>query len=548
MSIRQESASKWLNNKLTGVRGQYASATLFTLLSAGCFVAFSWFLSEFAASWLDNGIIVYEKILIASFFLTGRYIFAHLETRFNYNAGNSIVDEIKKELLPILLHNSKLNSTDSALYITKISDDIKPYFAFFVPYSVATVVVSIFLLLICFFIEKWVALILMISLLVIPIQMAVIGIGAETIHKKHTQLFIKYSAIFYNRLKTIAEIINLDNFKTQYHFLSRKGDELNEATINIMGVAILSSAILELFVTIAIAAVAIYLGMSLMGIMNGPNYGKGYNFGTALFLLAITPYFFFYIRKFVSAYHDRNKALAAAELLMPLTKHHNKMRSVNLEETYFSLEVNKLNFSYPNSPVKVLNNIHKKFPKKGLVLVKGISGSGKSTFLKICAGSLSVNDGYISVNKKDNSWSELWLKENTSYMNQFPFIFDGSLRYNVFLKKEIEESNDYPSFLNRILEKKENGWNTNLTHNGIQLSGGERQLVTLARMMLHQKQIAILDEPTASLDSETTAVIISEVVNMAKKRLVIIASHERRFELVADNIVNLNWGEQIEYA
>lgn len=548
MSIRQESASKWLNNKLTGVRGQYASATLFTLLSAGCFVAFSWFLSEFAASWLDNGIIVYEKILIASFFLTGRYIFAHLETRFNYNAGNSIVDEIKKELLPILLHNSKLNSTDSALYITKISDDIKPYFAFFVPYSVATVVVSIFLLLICFFIEKWVALILMISLLVIPIQMAVIGIGAETIHKKHTQLFIKYSAIFYNRLKTIAEIINLDNFKTQYHFLSRKGDELNEATINIMGVAILSSAILELFVTIAIAAVAIYLGMSLMGIMNGPNYGKGYNFGTALFLLAITPYFFFYIRKFVSAYHDRNKALAAAELLMPLTKHHNKMRSVNLEETYFSLEVNKLNFSYPNSPVKVLNNIHKKFPKKGLVLVKGISGSGKSTFLKICAGSLSVNDGYISVNKKDNSWSELWLKENTSYMNQFPFIFDGSLRNNVFLKKEIEESNDYPSFLNRILEKKENGWNTNLTHNGIQLSGGERQLVTLARMMLHQKQIAILDEPTASLDSETTAVIISEVVNMAKKRLVIIASHERRFELVADNIVNLNWGEQIEYA
>lgn len=315
-----------------------------------------------------------------------------------------------------------------------------------------------------------------------------------------------------------------------------------------MGVAILSSAILELFVTIAIAAVAIYLGMSLMGIMNGPNYSKGYDFGTALFLLAITPYFFFYIRKFVSAYHDRNKALAAAELLMPLTKHHNKMRSVNLEETYFSLEVNKLNFSYPNSPVKVLNNIHKKFPKKGLVLVKGISGSGKSTFLKICAGSLSVNDGYISVNKKDNSWSELWLKENTSYMNQFPFIFDGSLRNNVFLKKEIEESNDYPSFLNRILEKKENGWNTNLTHNGIQLSGGERQLVTLARMMLHQKQIAILDEPTASLDSETTAVIISEVVNMAKKRLVIIASHERRFELVADNIVNLNWGEQIEYA
>lgn len=123
--------------------------------------------------------------------------------------------------------------------------------------------------------------------------MAVIGIGAEAIHKKHIQLFLKYSAVFYNRLKTISEIVNLNNFKSQYRFLSRKSDELNEATTNVMKIAVLSSAVLELFVTIAIATIAIYLGMSLMGIMNGPNYGKGYDFGTSLFLLTITPYFFF---------------------------------------------------------------------------------------------------------------------------------------------------------------------------------------------------------------------------------------------------------------
>jgi ATP-binding cassette, subfamily C, bacterial CydD len=66
------------------------------------------------------------------------------------------------------------------------------------------------------------------------------------------------------------------------------------------------------------AAVAIYLGMSLLGIMPGSKYGKGYDFHIALFLLMLTPYFFFYMRKFVSAYHDRNKALASAKLLMPL--------------------------------------------------------------------------------------------------------------------------------------------------------------------------------------------------------------------------------------
>ena len=548
MSAKQESASKWLGKRMSDARGNYIIASIFTLLSSGCFVVFSWYLSIFVASWLDNGIILPKLMIYASIFLAGRYIFAHLESRSNYYAGNEIVADIKKDLFPVLLRDSNLDSTSSALYVTKISDDLRPYFAFFVPYSVATAVVSIVLLVICFMVEKWVAIILLISLLVIPMQMAVIGIGAESIHKKHTNLFLKYSAVFYNRLQTIAEIVNLNNFKPQYKFLSRKSDELNKATTNVMKVAILSSAVLELFVTIAIAAIAIYLGMSLMGIMNGENYGKGYDFGTALFLLTITPYFFFYLRKFVSAYHDRNRALAAAELLIPLLTLDKEEYFLDEGEAFKDIQICNLNFSYPDSPVKVLHNINQEFPNKGLVLIKGISGSGKSTLLKICAGSLVVREGIVSVNGKENDWSRQWLKVNSSYMNQFPFLFDGTLRYNVFLNKDFNGKESYPHFLNRILDKKEDGWDTTLSHNGKQLSGGERQLVTLARMMLHPRPIAILDEPTANLDADTTGIIISEIVEMAKERLVIVASHEQKFEAVADAILNLNWGEKMAYA
>ncbi len=548
MSVKQESASKWLGKRMSGERGTYAIASLCTLLSASSFVVFSWYLSIFASEWLDNGVVRPNTLLLASAFLAGRYLFAYMESRLNYRAGNAIVADIKKRLYPVLLKNSKLDSTSSALYMTKISDDLKPYYAFFVPYSVATVVVSLLLLVICFWIEKWVAIILMVSLLVIPMQMAVIGIGAESIHKRHTQLFLKYSAVFYNRLKTIAEIVNLNNFKSQYNFLSRKSDELNKATTNVMKVAILSSAVLELFVTIAIAAIAIYLGMSLLGIMNGPNYGKGYDFGTALFLLTITPYFFFYLRKFVSAYHDRNRALASADLLMPLLVKESEPFVADINEEFEVLKIEGLNFSYPDSPVKVLHNIHHTFPQKGLVLIKGISGSGKSTLLKICTGSLSAEEGVVSVNGKDNQWSRQWLDTNSSYMNQYPFILDGTLRYNLFLKKEASGKEVFPDFMNLILSKKENGWDTVLSHNGTQLSGGERQLVTLARMMLHPAQIAILDEPTANLDENTTEIIINEIVNMSRNRLVIVASHEQRFESVANTIVNLNWGEQMSYA
>lgn len=547
MSSNQENASRWLGKKIAEAKGAYISASAFTILSAGCFVIFCWYLSEFAASWLNEGVILPNTLLFALLFLTGRYLLAHFASLFNYNAGNIIVSKIKKELYPILLNNSKQDSVSSTLLVTRVSDDLKPFYAFFIPYAMASVMVSSFLLVICFWVEKWVALALMVSLVVIPMQMIVIGLGAESLHKKHINLFLKYSAVFYNRLQTIAEIVNLDNLKPQYSFLSKKSKELNNATTNVMRVAILSSAVLELFVTICIAFIAIYLGMSLLGIMTGPNYGKGYDFRMALFLLTLAPYFFFYLRKFVSAYHDRNKALASAKLIIPILNDAVRMQHSDTDEALRDFEINGLNFAYPDSPVKVLHNINLKLPTKGLVLVKGISGSGKSTLLKLCTGSLFAQEGSISVNGKSNEWSHQWLRVNSSYMNQFPFIFDGTLRYNVFLNLKNTSEDVYPEFLDKILAKKEDRWQAQLSHNGKQLSGGEKQLVTLARMMLHPRPIAILDEPTANLDEDTIGIIIPQIMKLAENKLVIVASHEKMFDAVADSIINLNWGEQMQY-
>lgn len=544
MSSKPESATRWLGKLMTEAKSSYAFASLMIVISAVCFVAFCWYLSDFAAMWLTTGKIMPEKLIYAALFLAGRYFFAHFSSLLNYRAGNEIVSKLKKQLYPLLLHDNKTDSVAGTLLVTRASDDLKPFFAFFVPYALASVLVGILLLVVSFWFEKWVAIILLVIFLVIPVQMMIIGVGAETLHKKHIDLFLRYSAVFYNRLQTIAEIVNLNNLKPQYEFLSKKSTALNKATTNVMQVAILSSAVLELFVTIAIAAIAIYLGMSLLGIMPGPSYGKGYDFQIALFLLMLAPYFFFYLRKFVSAYHDRNRALAAAKLLMPVLNKDSETLIADITEELNSIFIQNLNFAYPDTLVKVLHNIQLSLPSKGLVLVKGISGSGKSTLLKILSGSLAINEGSLSTNGHDNTWSQQWLSANSSYMNQFPFIFDGTLRYNVFLEKEAGSEYNYPSFLDKILAKKDTKWETELTHNGKQLSGGERQLITLARMLMHPKPVAILDEPTSNLDADTADIILEQVVQLAQNKLVIVASHEEKFEAIATKILNLNWGEQ----
>jgi len=544
MSSEQESASKWLAKSAKTAWVEYLTATVMIVLSATCFVAFSWYLSTFANAWLVNEQIRGSELIIAAAAIAGRYIFAHFASLLNYKAGNKIAFRIKQQLYPQLLADNSYDSVSATLMTTKASDDLKPFYSFFIPYAMASVTVGGLLLGISLWSDKWVGYALMVTFMVIPLQMVVVGLGAESLHKKHIDLFLKYAAVFYNRLQTIAEIVNLDNFKQQYRFLDRKSTELNKATTNVMSVAILSSAVLELFVTIAIAAVAIYLGMSLLGIMPGENYGKGYDFRKALFLLMLAPYFFFYLRKFVSAYHDRNRAVASAKIIMPVLQVVKNEEFNHKDEPFRLLKIENVSFAYPESPVKVLHNINLHLPQKGLVLVKGISGSGKSTLLKIIAGNLHVMNGKISVNGRDNQWSEQWLKHNTSYMNQFPFVFDGSLYYNVFLKEKEVDTQNFPPFLEKLLVKKENGWDTVLSHNGKQLSGGEKQLVTLARIILYPKPIAIMDEPTANLDAETTGIILEQIKQIAADRLVIVASHEDRFDAIADVTLNLNWGEQ----
>lgn len=541
-----ENTSRWLIQWVFDVKWAYIFASVFTLLSAGCFVVFSWFLSEFAAIWLVEDQVFPHILLYAFAFLTGRYVFAHFSSLINYQAGNTIVSKIKRKLYPRLLNNNESDSVSSTLLVTRVSDDLKPFFSFFIPHAIESVLVAIFLLIISLWLEVWVGLTLLVSIIVIPLLMKMIGTGATSLHKKHINLFMRYSAVFYNRLHTIAEIVNLDNLKSQYRFLSEKSKTLNIATTDVMRVAILSSAVLELFVSIAIAGVAVYLGLSLLGVIPGSNYGKGYDFRTALFLLILAPYFFFYVRKFVSAYHDRNKALASAKLLIPILMNNGEATIAEEKEKLDTLRINDLSYAYPDTMVKVLHDIHLDFPKKGLVLVKGISGSGKSTLLKILSGNLLVEDGVISVNGNSNLWSTQWLRANSSYMNQFPFLFDGTLRFNVFLNKESGTDSHYPGFLDKLLAKKEDGWQTMLSHNGKQLSGGEKQLVTLARMMLHPKPIAILDEPTASLDAGTVEIILKQIKKLSQSKLLIIASHEERFEAIATQVLNLNWGEQMD--
>ena len=201
--------------------------------------------------------------------------------------------------------------------------------------------------------------------------------------------------------------------------------------------------------------------------------------------------------------------------------------------------------------LEVLKGVDIEIAKGEIVSIVGPSGAGKTTLLQIL-GTLDRPDaGDVEVN--DVNFSKLNEKELAAFRNKhIGFIFqfhqllpEFTALENVMIPALIARK-DTKSVTARAKELIGYlGLSERMEHKPSELSGGEKQLVTLARMMLYPQPVAILDEPTANLDASTVEIILEQILKMSQERLVIVASHEDKFDAIATTVLQLNWGEQM---
>jgi ATP-binding cassette, subfamily C, bacterial CydD len=163
MVLKDESASRWLSKWMSEAKKFYITASALTLLSAGCFVVFSWYLSEFAASWLIYGQILPQTAFVCISISYRQICFCPFFVINQLQGGKYHCFQNQKEALSQIAQYSQSDSISSTLLVTRVSDDLKPFFSFFIPYATASVLVGILLLIVCFWFEKWVGIILFIS-------------------------------------------------------------------------------------------------------------------------------------------------------------------------------------------------------------------------------------------------------------------------------------------------------------------------------------------------------------------------------------------------
>jgi ATP-binding cassette subfamily C protein LapB len=242
-----------------------------------------------------------------------------------------------------------------------------------------------------------------------------------------------------------------------------------------------------------------------------------------------------------SGFSSLNKFMGTAE------ESHNAQLA--LESTTVDLNLRNVTVKFPGQDHPALKNIQMNIKAGERVALIGQMGSGKTTLLRLFASFLSLSDGRFLINGRDHAqWQPSDLRDSIAYVGQQPFLFRGSLRDNLRLGRHwISDEQCYAALktagIENLASQHSQGLSRAITEGGANLSGGQRQAVALARVMLTQPAIVLLDEPANGLDGNAEESLKTTVSRLPASTTVIIATHKTSLLPLANRIVLMHEGE-----
>ena len=317
--------------------------------------------------------------------------------------------------------------------------------------------------------------------------------------------------------------------KENYEFgrTERFINNLKDKVVKIETVLVRASPIMETLTGIMIALLIFYSGKLIMSGELGLN--NFFSFLAAM-MLAYQP-----VRSLATLNMSLNQGLAAARRILPLIDNENKIKELeNAKELKISkgeIRFEKVNFKYNKDEEEVLNDIDVFIEGGEMTSLVGHSGAGKSSLLNLIPRFYDRDDGDIKIDNQSIYETKIRsLRSNISLVAQDITLFDDTIRNNILYanpdasNEELNEAVKF-SYSKEFIEKLPNKFETLIGENGIRLSGGEKQRISIARAMLKKSSIILLDEATSSLDSDTETKIQEAIKLLTNNKTTLVIAH-----------------------
>ena len=249
------------------------------------------------------------------------------------------------------------------------------------------------------------------------------------------------------------------------------------------------------------------------------------------------------IRNLSSIYKEYYYAKNSLKRINTLLNYkHEKMNKTTNLNILGDIKINNLTFGYDEKHL-ILKNITIDIPKSTKLLILGSSGSGKSTLLKILYKYYQIERDKISINNYDiNDYSLLDIRKNITYISQNEFLYSDTIKNNIILDREVSEEEFLKicnlTYVTDIIKNNPLSYNMRLEENGINISGGERQRIILARALLKPAKIILINEIDINLERK----ILTNIFKIYFDKTIIIISHRLENISLYDKIINLENG------
>ena len=493
-------------------------------------------------------------LLFGSF--TARAVLIWLREQMGFKAGKTLRLHLRQQIIQKLLAvgpmslQQKPTGSWANLMLEQV-ENLHNFYARYLPQQFLSLIVPILILCVVFPINWAAGLILFSTLPLLPIFMALAGIKAVEANQRNIGVLSRMSGQFLDKLRGLETIRLFGQAEKQTEQIYQSTEEFRLSTMDVLKMAFLSSAVLEFFTAISIAVMAVYFGFTFLGELDFGGYGVAVGLFTGFFCLMLAPEFYQPLRELGVFYHDKAAAIAAADNIEAF-----------LNEEVLSHQVSQKDFQ--NQPLVIqakdcvvlsvqgkclTQPLNFEICEKQHIALVGQSGAGKSSLMNMLLGFLPY-EGSVTINGVELRELNLsqW-RAKLAWVGQNPQLIRGSLKENILLgNREVSEQS-----LEQALSRSkadEFVYRLGLEHqvqdSNAGISGGQAQRIAIARALLRDYELLMLDEPTASLDLQSEQQVLEALQHLSQQNTTLMITHRVEDLANCDEIWVMKKGEIIQ--
>ncbi|WP_333735980.1 thiol reductant ABC exporter subunit CydD [Streptomyces sp. IBSBF 2806] len=531
---------------------RYAGATRVFLVAvvglgavgAALVIAQAMLIAEAVVGAFQHGMSVAElstPLLLLAAVAVGRALVAWLTELAAHRASAAVKSELRGRLLeraaalgPGWLSGQRTGSL--VALVTRGVDALDDYFSRYLPQLGLAVVVPVAVLA-RIVTEDWVSAAIIVGTLpLIPVFMMLIGWATQSRMDRQWRLLSRLSGHFLDVVAGLPTLKVFGRAKAQADSIRRITGEYRQATLRTLRIAFISSFALESLSTLSVALVAVTIGMRLV-------HGE-MDLYIGLVILVLAPEAYLPLRQVGAQYHAAAEGLAAAEQIFEVLETPLPAPGT-VAVAGGGVAFEGVTVRYPGRSGDAVSDVSFTVEPGETVALVGPSGAGKSTLVHTLLGFVRPTEGRVLAGGVDLAAADLeqW-RSQIAWVPQRPHLFAGTIAENVRLARPGADDTALRRALAdagalEFVDALPAGTATVLGEDGSGLSAGQRQRLALARAFLADRPVLLLDEPTAALDGETEAEVVTAVSRLAAGRTVLLVVHRPALLAVADRVVRL---------